>query len=263
MKLFASDYDGTLCFHDKKNVKDGYYKEEDMKAIQEWQKAGHLFGICTGRALDSIMDSVKIHDGIQPDFYIASSGAVIADGNGKVLYADYLPYSLLEEIVKATNGDHMFIACKEGYVPLSKHIPSFIIGGSDNTIHTLSEFKEDPVETASFEYESEQELYLDLPKLSPFKDQLSFYINQTSIDLVAKGHSKATGIKKAAKLLGIQEENLYCMGDSYNDLPMIEALEKSFTFLDAPQELQKAAGKCVKSLADAINYVNSYRNEVF
>jgi hypothetical protein len=263
MKLFASDYDGTLCFHDKKDVKDGYYKEEDMKAIQEWQKEGNLFGICTGRSLDSIMDSVKEHTGVKPDFYIASSGAVIADGNGKVLYADYLPYELLKEIVKVTNGDHMFIACKEGYVPLSAHIPSFIIGGSTKKIHTLSEFKDEPVETASFEYESEEELCYDLPKLSIFKDKLSFYINQTSIDLVAKGHSKASGIYKAAKLFETDEKELYCMGDSYNDLPMIEALDNSFTFESAPLELRKAAMKSVKSLADAINYINSYRNEEF
>ena len=47
MKVLASDFDGTIYFED------GFH-QEDMKKIKEFQKSGHLFGICTGRPLRGV-----------------------------------------------------------------------------------------------------------------------------------------------------------------------------------------------------------------
>ena len=71
MKVLASDFDGTLFFHDKG------FKEEDIEKIKEFQQKGHLFGICSGRSLKGIQ--VQIDPRIQLDFYIISSGAQILD----------------------------------------------------------------------------------------------------------------------------------------------------------------------------------------
>ena len=65
MKLLASDFDNTLWFED-------HMKDEDVKAIHEFQKHGHLFGICSGRSLSGILRPSKPYD-IQYDFFILLS----------------------------------------------------------------------------------------------------------------------------------------------------------------------------------------------
>lgn len=43
MKIAASDFDGTISFHEKG------IPTENLDAIHAWQTAGHKFGLVTGR----------------------------------------------------------------------------------------------------------------------------------------------------------------------------------------------------------------------
>lgn len=52
MKVFASDFDGTIHFVDEKIG--GYFKQEDLRAIKKFQENGNLFGLCTGRPQTTI-----------------------------------------------------------------------------------------------------------------------------------------------------------------------------------------------------------------
>ena len=70
------------------------------------------------------------------------------------------------------------------------------------------------------------------------------------VDVVAAGCSKGTGIDKVREIFGI--ERFGGIGDSYNDLPLLEASDISFTFPDSPEELRKAADEIVLSVSDAI-----------
>lgn len=54
MKLLASDFDGTLLLHPNRN--DNIILKNDKKAIKKFQKEGNLFGICTGRSLDGVLN---------------------------------------------------------------------------------------------------------------------------------------------------------------------------------------------------------------
>ena len=49
-KVFASDFDGTLYFY-KAEVK---LPPESVEKIREYQAAGHLFGLCTGRQVGGL-----------------------------------------------------------------------------------------------------------------------------------------------------------------------------------------------------------------
>ena len=68
MKVLASDYDGTLLFNEK-------FKEGDLKKIKEFQKAGNLFGLCSGRPFKGIYEFCKPY--IDFDFYILCTGALV------------------------------------------------------------------------------------------------------------------------------------------------------------------------------------------
>ena len=48
--LFASDFDGTFYFERSTHP----FFNRDLSAIRQFQKKGHLFGVCTGRSLDGV-----------------------------------------------------------------------------------------------------------------------------------------------------------------------------------------------------------------
>jgi hydroxymethylpyrimidine pyrophosphatase-like HAD family hydrolase len=70
------------------------------------------------------------------------------------------------------------------------------------------------------------------------------------VDIVAAGCSKGTGVDKVRELFGI--DRFGGIGDSYNDLPLLQASDISFTFPDAPDELREAADEIVRSVSEAI-----------
>ena len=74
MKVFASDFDGTLRFYENGRI---FSYDEDSRAVRSFQQNGGLFGICTGRPLDGIL--AVLDNRFEPDFYLVSSGAVLAE----------------------------------------------------------------------------------------------------------------------------------------------------------------------------------------
>ena len=69
MKLFASDYDGTLF----KNQEITAY---DLEMIHAFRGAGNKFGIATGRTIDSITFELEKYK-IPFDFIVGINGGVV------------------------------------------------------------------------------------------------------------------------------------------------------------------------------------------
>ena len=74
-----SDFDNTLFFRNTEER----FKAQDIFEILFFQKRGGIFGICTGRSPDSVLDTISSF--MHPDFIISVSGALIVDGEGNVL----------------------------------------------------------------------------------------------------------------------------------------------------------------------------------
>ena len=74
MKILASDYDGTLRTEE-------LVAEKDIEAIARFRKAGNLFGIVTGRSMESLQKEIE-RNGFTYDFIITNNGGVIYDGDG-------------------------------------------------------------------------------------------------------------------------------------------------------------------------------------
>ena len=60
-------------------------------------------------------------------------------------------------------------------------------------------------------------------------------------------------IKKLKSLLHL--DYVYGIGDSYNDIPMLESADCSFTFYDSPEIVQKEATHLVSSICEAIERI--------
>ena len=96
-KVFASDFDGTLYFY-KADVK---LPPENVEKIREYQAAGHLFGLCTGRQVGGLTPFIS--GLIKPDFYITSTGANIVDGDLNEIYRRGIDRDIVDQICHTVN----------------------------------------------------------------------------------------------------------------------------------------------------------------
>lgn len=244
MKLLASDFDNTLWFED-------HMKEQDIEAIHSFQKQGHLFGICTGRSLKGILRPSKPYQ-IKYDFYILLSGGLILNKNYEPLFESQIPISLVKEIYEFTQQQNMTLV----YHDVTYHLNSkFKDLAYDHEIHSFSEFSYPYVQSFSFHYQENQiSLAGEMTKKirEKYGQYIEAYQNNQHIDLAIKGCSKGHGIKMIQDYFKLSDNDIYAIGDNYNDLSMLDAVKHSYTFDYAPADVQKHAKKIVSQLSQCI-----------
>ena len=76
-KVAASDFDGTLFINQQISA-------ENLSAIRNWRALGNKFGIVTGRAYIMLTPHLEEYN-LEIDFAICENGAIIHDGDGKII----------------------------------------------------------------------------------------------------------------------------------------------------------------------------------
>lgn len=71
-----------------------------------------------------------------------------------------------------------------------------------------------------------------------------------AVDFTLAGVDKASGIARVGRTLGVNPTNMVAVGDSYNDLPMLEACGFSVAMGNAPPEVKDAAEFVAPSVAE-------------
>lgn len=251
MKLLASDFDNTLLFNNK-------MKDEDVKMIHQFQKSGHLFGVCTGRSLKGV-DNWSLPYGVKYDFYILLSGALILNKNKEVIFEKQIPMSLVKEIFDFTNQQSASVVYNDEMykVDLTQKHDNFGI-----YLNSFDELNVDYVSALSFHYEKdeiEQAKKMTQMINDKYKETIEAFQNNEHIDLAAKGCSKGNGIKIIKDYFHLDDEHIYAIGDSWNDLPMLNAVKNSYTFTYAHHDVQKHAKTIVHTLAECIQDIEKDR----
>lgn len=93
--IAISDFDGTL-YH-----KDDY--EKTLRSFEAFRKFP-LKVICSARPIHDLLDQLR-HYNLEVDWIVASSGSIVTNGNGKLLYSSPLELndvSYLEELIPET-----------------------------------------------------------------------------------------------------------------------------------------------------------------
>ena len=63
---------------------------------------------------------------------------------------------------------------------------------------------------------------------------------------------RSEGLAYVAYYAGLSEEDVYAIGDSYNDLPMIEEFH-GFSVMSAPEKIKESSKQVYLSVADCID----------
>jgi hypothetical protein len=245
---FASDFDGTLCESDW-NLGIERFDPADLEAARAYQAAGGLFGVCTGRPLSSVIESLK--GKIDLDFYIVTTGAQVLDRNLKPLRVRTIDPSVVQALHDRYAREGMGFAV---VTDTQFACVGYSTGPGIDLLQSLDEV-EGPVYDVSLEFAGDMELarIACADVRERFGDSVEAFQNLGSVDIVPTGCSKGVGVQVVREALGV--ECMVGIGDSYNDLPLLEAADVAYTFHKSPQEVKDAATHVVGSVAEAIAHV--------
>lgn len=247
MELFVTDLDGTLL-HKEYDV-----KNSTTELIKEMQRNGIKIAAATGRILRGVR-FLKEELGLNLDYYVLGNGSVVTDSDFNIIYRrsidyktiralyDYLDSIPLKGFRNALTNENIY--CLTGKPENDK--PFFQDSGIDEI-----EGREVVSFVANYEgrdIKAIEEIAADMKRKFT---GVEVFQNKYFIDVAPKGSSKAAGIKTVMEKLG-DVKKLYTIGDSYNDIPMLQMTENSFTFHSSPEIVRENAGIVVSDFDECI-----------
>lgn len=245
--FFATDYDGTLCHHPP-----GVVVDREIEAVRRWREEGNIFGIITGRDYDSIHDTVAEQPGLSVDFIACMTGAMIHDAEGNLISerrADGKCLRALVEFIRDTGGVYacfdiakQFYSVKTGELEISCQVP---IEFTDTVEFFHCAYTRYPdVDTASTAADEMRRL---------FGKFVNPHQNGVNVDIPPMGCSKATAVRDAAALFGIDDlSRMYTSGDNFNDIPMFSPW-RGIAMANGCDELKRIAFATAENIAAALD----------
>lgn len=240
-KALASDFDNTLFFMFQEET----YRPGDREAIRAFQAQGGLFGISTGRSLTGVRQATG--DNVAYDFYILANGSLVLDKHLRTLQKKVVPMSLVRSLYDR------YGKLENSVIQAGDTVYTF--GPADNPMQThIDDFEEldgKDIYGISFYTGSEdraKEMAGDAQQ--HYGRTIEAYANTVVLDIVGAGCSKGQALETVRQALAL--ERVGAIGDSYNDISMLESADISFTFSYAPQPVQASAGHIVGSVREAL-----------
>lgn len=253
-KHIFCDLDGTILMDFRTLI------EEDIKALQSAQKKGFTISIATGR-LDYEAKMIMQKYGFN-GYRISQNGAVIFDNNDELIYNNTLEKNDVISILNALKGRNVVIifqTINDYYI--EKKIP--IVVEFENSqpyikynekpyiLNELDEYKFVSISLWAEENEN-IEIKKHLDKTLPNHIE-SYVTSKYTIDITNKGNSKGNAIKHLCMKEKIAFEDIYVIGDSYNDISMFEITKNSFVMQDADKYVKSKANYVVSSVKEMVN----------
>ena len=218
--------------------------QSTMDAVRQLHENGHKLFVCTGRARGNLRQEQL--------FTLPFDGIIAACGNyieidGQVIYENLIEPELLKLAIDTMN------ACR---------MPMVLEGSYDHWISNWG-FETDPYVTYLFQTlgESAHVLYgyeegmrinkistLILPETDykTIKETLSGHLTFLEhpydvLEILPHRTSKALGIERVCRELGLQREDTYGLGDSVNDLEMLSFVGHGIAMGDGQEAAKQAA----------------------
>jgi len=260
MKIFASDYDGTL-----KTAQT--VSQANKTAITKWRQNGNLFALVSGRSMESMRQEV-LQNELEVDFFIGNNGGAIYDAQFREIKTYYIPFQKALEIL--------------AYIKRERSI-SFVINDGYHRAKTVLDDTREDKKYAHTKTTYSAEAILKRKQIAQivvsldndedcerianhingtFGDIACAYRNVNCVDIAPYGVSKATGLAYMLHHLQIQTDEVFTMGDSFNDIPMLSTFY-GFAMAQATTQVKSYAKAECASVADAIAFVMAEPKETW
>lgn len=251
-KLFASDYDGT--FHKGYNIP---AVKENYDMLRRWRES-HVFAFVSGRNPKDFPEDPRCYD-----YLVGFNGAWIQDSCGEILFCQPLEASAvrLAELLNAYSAivvevhgmEHHYAAFAEnrawtGFAQtVRKRKPKPLQGGA----------LEPYIFMVNAEYENLEQAARVCQAVKESGIPCSPVQNQQFVDIVAEGVSKGQAVEFLQNFLAVPQEQVYTMGDSFNDCSMLERFH-GYTVPEADETVKQAAEKIVDQVWQAMEDIGQF-----
>lgn len=244
VRVLASDLDGTLLNPDHEPGPGTY------DAIRKFQASGGIFAICTGRDKGSARGVLKGLDiDSMPGVYM--NGTVVQGLGGTLLQSTVIPEELVQDVVKWARGNRsdasiLFVQGEVHYVMdnrdeyalfMHKNLldpsPVEVEGGWGSPIPKV------PRQVNLIR------IICSPCKMDRVKPQVQRLVDgrascaqslPTTIDIMSPNTNKASGLNVLLKSLGLTEAQTAAIGDSENDLEMLQSVRVACAMGNAVQQ---------------------------
>ncbi len=258
IKLFVSDIDGTLLESGKK------IPAKNIAAVQKMVAAKITVTIATGRMYRAALPVAK-ELGVNVPI-ITYNGALIKSVEGEIIHSEYLPKNLIVEIVnffesknwymQSYSNDELFYPFKNEYSELYETAQK--VQGAEIGWQGLRERTEKVCKILGITANAAETLERTKILKAEFGDKIAVTKSHPQfIEIMLPGVSKAAAVKILAEKLGVKKSEIMAIGDSENDLPMLQAAGQSVAMGNGTDEVKKSCtfvtGNCADGgFADAV-----------
>jgi Cof subfamily protein (haloacid dehalogenase superfamily) len=235
--LLVSDFDDTLY--------DASHRvpPRNVEAIEYFVAQGGRFTVATGRAHRTFAPYVSLAPINAP--VILSNGAGIYDFQAdRALVETLLPLEAPQELgavidqfpdlgMEAYHGEDIYV-----WNPNAITYDHLKKVGCDFTRCAVDEM---PTPWVKALFHQEHDLLLQAQRflLEHWGDRYeAIFSNLYYLEITRKGSTKGGMVQKLAQLLRIQPQNIYCVGDNQNDIPMLELSAVPFAPADCARQVK-------------------------
>jgi len=256
--LLISDIDGTFI------TDEGFLPERNLEAIARFTQAGGRFSFATGRSVAGTARFAR-RAGVNAPCIVCNGGGIYDFNREKMLWSRNLPEGYGEVVrrvrerfpdvgIEIYSGSAVYYASENAYTedhasrqgftgqPCPGAFPQeankVLFAASHERLHEVAAFIEE-LDSGGWEGVFSSPIYYEL---------------------LPQGISKGAAVARLADILGIDPDNVACIGDYYNDLEMLQSVKLSAAPAEAPEEIRRAAkitlGPCEEgAVADLIEYL--------
>ncbi|MBQ4118883.1 MAG: HAD family hydrolase [Clostridia bacterium] len=265
--LLACDIDGTLVAND-------YINPKNVEKIEYFMSEGGKFSVSTGRSVCAISVVLNNLKRISPS--VLANGCIIYDYNKEqIVYDNVIPFDdhyLVEKIINSgiNVGVEVHSGAQAYTVNRTELVTEHHIYEKYNSPDTLfkdaTKIKWNKVicmlDSAEDRTKLREYMLKDNNSTCDFVDTCAIINGQLRnyFEIVPKGVSKASSLKKLCEIMNIKDGGLFAIGDYYNDIEMLQLADISAVPCDSPEEIKALAQYITTTcengaVADFIDYL--------
>ena len=244
-KIAFIDIDWTILNHH-----DGHaFDMPSIEAIKKAQEQGLLVYICTARTYASAK-MTGIFEYIKPDGIICNNGNIVFV-NDTLLEAKTIPEEIVKKLLKAANRHHVvlqFAGITDRYFTskINQYVKNYLSIYYEGEIEVRKNATKDVSEILAFIPEKyDEKLIKELPT------EVNYYRYDTyGVNISYAQNTKGNAVKKVLERLNINKENALAIGDSEDDISMLESVGTSIAMGNAKTDLVKEKATIVTETID-------------
>ncbi|MFG6149665.1 HAD family hydrolase [Halobacillus sp. B23F22_1] len=253
IKLFISDLDGTLLGMNH------YIKPHDIEALKKLKDKGIDLAVASGR-MDHDIAQVLSKVGVS-GHRISQNGAFVYHSNGEYIYSKSFEIDKAKEVMNFIKNEPMVkTVSTEDKIYTSEHnewvdlISEQLFQDVIIEPDLMNRFGDHIIPAKITLHGKEDDVILASGRLrEQFGNELdSFISHESCVDIMPQMINKGNGIKALLDTIGLEPNEIACIGDSFNDLPMFSVTPHSYAMSSAHPEVQKKAEYVVDHVYEAI-----------